>query len=62
MLTTEESYTSKASALDQDSIPVYQAKSEVKPIFSGKRIKRGLYRSGTGKLISDAARSWGFPP
>lgn len=46
----EESYTSKASFLDNDDIPVY---GEVEnPKFSGLRIKRGLYRSGNGKLIN----------
>ena len=46
-LETEESYTSKASSLDLDDIPVFGAKPEGwKP--SGKRVKRGLYRSATG--------------
>ena len=46
----EESYTSKASFLDGDDIPVY---GEVEnPRFSGLRIKRGLYRSGSGQLIN----------
>lgn len=41
---TEESYTSKASALDNDEIPVFGEKpAEWKP--SGKRVKRGLYRT-----------------
>lgn len=44
---TEESYTSKASSLDLDSIPVFGAKPEGwKP--SGRRVKRGLYRSASG--------------
>ncbi len=42
---TEESYTSQASFLDGDIIPVYGEKPDNwKP--SGKRIKRGLYRPG----------------
>ena len=46
----EESYTSKASFLDNDNIPVY---GEVdNPRFSGRRIKRGLYRTGDGQLIN----------
>ena len=49
---TEESYTSKASALDGDKLPVYQPKTEVKPVFSGKRVKRGLYKTNTGKTIN----------
>ena len=50
VITQEESYTSKASFLDNDDIPVY---GEVdNPKFSGRRIKRGLYRSGDGRLIN----------
>lgn len=49
VMTTEEAYTSKASALDGDALPKYR---EATPRFSGKRIKRGLYRSGTGRLIN----------
>ena len=46
----EESYTSKASFLDGDDIPVYGETDN--PKFSGRRIKRGLYRSGNGQLIN----------
>lgn len=46
----EESYTSKASYLDGDSIPVYEDGQEY--IFSGKRIKRGLYRTKDGILLN----------
>lgn len=46
----EESYTSLASFLDQDEIPVY--KKGTLATFSGKRIQRGLYRSGSGKRIN----------
>lgn len=49
---TEESYTSIASALDGDNLPVYQDKSDSKPTFSGKRIKRGLYKTSSGKIIN----------
>ena len=50
VVTQEESYTSKASFLDNDDIPVY---GEVEnPRFSGRRIKRGLYKSGNGRLIN----------
>ena len=46
-LETEESYTSKASNLDLDDIPVFGEKPEGwKP--SGKRVKRGLYCSAKG--------------
>lgn len=46
----EESYTSKASSLDLDAIPKHGA--EAKPTFSGRRVKRGLYRSSDGSLIN----------
>lgn len=47
----EESYTSKASFLDNDFIPVYGNKpQDWKP--SGKRIKRGLYISQNGIAIN----------
>ena len=39
----EESYTSKASFLDGDSIPVYNKDSDEVYLFSGKRTKRGMY-------------------
>jgi putative transposase len=49
----EESYTSVASFLDLDEIPIYGEKTEGEKVkFSGKRIKRGLYRSGGGKLLN----------
>ena len=49
----EESYTSQASALDMDVIPDFDPKQgKTKPVFSGKRIKRGLYRSSDGHLIN----------
>ena len=50
MATHEESYTSQASFLDKDKIPTYGDK-KIKP-FSGKRIKRGLYRSKEGIVIN----------
>jgi len=46
----EESYTSKASFLDNDDIPVYGEAGN--PKFSGHRIMRGLYQSGNGQLIN----------
>ncbi|MGG2093129.1 transposase [Bacillus sp. S13(2024)] len=46
----EESYTSKASFLDNDVIPTYG--EENIPIFSGKRIKRGLYRTKENLLLN----------
>ena len=47
----EESYTSKASFLDDDPIPTYQANRSEKPVFSGKRIARSWYRASDGKVI-----------
>ena len=47
----EESYTSKASWIDGDDIPVY-GKTKTNPAFSGKRIKRGLYKSADDTLIN----------
>jgi IS605 OrfB family transposase len=48
----EESYTSKSSYLDGDDLPVYNADKPATYQFSGKRIKRGLYRSKEGHLIN----------
>lgn len=47
----EESYTSKASFVDQDEIPTY-GESKQKPIFSGKRVSRGLYQTKNGFLLN----------
>ena len=48
----EESYTSKSSYLDGDYLPIYNADKQTTYQFSGKRIKRGLYRSKQGHLIN----------
>lgn len=48
----EESYTSKASALDGDDLPVYNADKPATYQFSGKRVKRGLYRTKEGHLVN----------
>ncbi|NET44996.1 transposase [Okeania sp. SIO2B3] len=45
VMETEESYTSKTSALDLEQ-PIKHEK------YVGKRVKRGLFRSGTGKVIN----------
>ncbi|BAZ08288.1 transposase [Calothrix sp. NIES-4071] len=47
----EESYTSKASFLDNDFIPTYNSKP-VDWVASGKRVKRGLYISQNGIAIN----------
>lgn len=52
IIITEESYTSKASFLDLDEIPVYKQGDKTKYTFSGKRIHRGLYKSKNGILIN----------
>ena len=48
----EESYTSRASFLDGDPIPAYDPKREDPPVFSGKRVKRGLYRAKDGRTLN----------
>jgi IS605 OrfB family transposase len=45
---TEESYTSVASFLDGDVIPVYGSSGAKTATFSGRRVKRGLYKSKIG--------------
>ena len=47
----EESYTSKASFLDLDPIPTY-GKEEGTPVFSGRRVKRGMYKASDGRKIN----------
>ena len=47
----EESYTSKASFLDNDYIPTYGSNDE-NINFSGKRVHRGLYKSKDGTKIN----------
>ena len=49
---TEESYTSKASFLDNDKIPKYNKDDKQYHQFSGKRIKRGLYQTKDRKLLN----------
>ena len=48
----EESYTSKASSLDRDELPIYNADNPSKREFSGRRVKRGLYKTKDGHLIN----------
>lgn len=47
----EESYTSKADFLCRDYIPVYGVDDDAAR-FSGVRLKRGLYKSGTGVYLN----------
>lgn len=46
----EESYTSKASALDNDAVPVYE--KGISHLFSGRRVKRGLYKASSGQKLN----------
>ena len=48
---TEESYTSKASFLDDDDIPTYGV-DDNNLSFSGKRVYRGMYKSKEGILLN----------
>ena len=48
---TEESYTSQASFLDDDFLPIFGAKPDSWKA-SGKRVKRGLYRTQNGLLVN----------
>ena len=48
----EESYTSKASFWDKDSIPVYNGDNPREYEFSGNRIYRGLYKTSNGRLFN----------
>ena len=47
----EESYTSKASFIDSDVIPIWKNDGR-KYKFSGVRVKRGLYKTKNGKFIN----------
>ncbi len=49
---TEESYTSKASLLDLDPLPVWKQGDNTSYTFGGKRVKRGLYRASNGQEIN----------
>jgi IS605 OrfB family transposase len=68
VIITEESYTSQSSALEQDALPKYGESSAVlavpveeqlanpegakKTLFKGKRVARGLYKTGTNQLLN----------
>lgn len=47
----EESYTSQASFLDGDAMPVWNGAPQ-DATFSGKRLKRGLYRTAQGVRLN----------
>ena len=48
----EESYTSKASFFDNDELPIYNADNPQTYEFSGKRVKRGLYKTKDNYLFN----------
>lgn len=48
----EESYTSKVSFWDKDTIPVYNSDNPQVYAFSGKRVHRGLYKRADGKVFN----------
>jgi len=48
---TEESYTSKASFCDLDPLPIFSP-VQTAPTFSGRRVKRGLYRAADRQYIN----------
>ncbi len=52
VMVQEESYTSRSSFLNLDSIPVYGENGADRVKFCGKRIKRGLYKTSSGRLIN----------
>jgi IS605 OrfB family transposase len=52
LIEQEESYTSKASSLDADTLPTWSPTNTTKHEFSGKRIKRGLYRTKQKWLVN----------
>ncbi len=48
----EESYTSKASFFDNDSMPIWNPLNPKQGIFSGDRIHRGLYKRCNGVTLN----------
>lgn len=48
----EESYTSKVSFIDGDSLPIYKSGDECIYTFSGSRVKRGLYQTKKGIYVN----------
>lgn len=52
MVVTEERYTSQASALDLDPLPLSAPKSPSRHRFSGKRIACGFYQANDGRILN----------
>ena len=51
VILSEESYTSQASLIDGDYIPTYGVDDDATD-FSGRRFRRGLYRSSDGTVVN----------
>ncbi len=51
VMMSDESYTSKASFFDNDFLPEKYI-SDFKPDYSGRRIRRGLYKTSCGELVN----------
>jgi putative transposase len=58
VILTEESYTSRASFLDRDEIPVYNPACAEEPRFSGRRDGRWYYASGKRIIHADVNGSY----
>ncbi len=54
----EESYTSKASFLDGDEIPIYNGDNPTEYNFSGKRIKRCSGVLGVSPMSDSIKTAW----
>lgn len=52
VIETDEAYTSKASFLDKDLLPTYKSEANITYLFSGTRVKRGLYKDSLGRIIN----------
>ena len=52
VILVEESYTSKASFIDNDTLPVFSEDAKEKYTFSGRRRHRGLYVTKHGQRIN----------
>ncbi|WP_294705663.1 transposase [uncultured Fusobacterium sp.] len=48
----EESYTSKVSFFDMDIIPEYKEDGNIEYSFSGRRVKRGMYKTSKGYILN----------
>lgn len=53
VIETEESYTSSASFLDEDKMPVYGKKDNEPHAFSGRRVRRGWYQGSSRGINAD---------